>query len=338
MAEFETLHEAHRATRRGKRRSCEVLRFENDLAAQLWALHEELLSGAYRPSPYAHFVVREPKIRQVFAPRYRDRVVQQALCATVLEPALERRLIYDNAACRVGKGVHFSLDRLAGFMRHHWRKFGAEGYVLRCDVRHYFASIRHRDLLEKLERVFTEERTRSLLEAIVDSFEVSPGVGLPLGNQTSQWFALLYCDGLDRLVKEHLRIHAYVRYMDDAILIHPEKDYLKHCLKLMMEWTDDAGLEFNAKTQIFPLSAGIPYLGFHSRLTPTGGVTRRVSPETVRRMRRRLAALQGAYERGEADAFAVHQSVSSYIAHLSHGDTYGLRQAAIEPLAFKHNR
>lgn len=331
MVCFAALYEAHRAARRGKGQTHEVLAFEADLAANLCALSEELVSGTYRPGPYAHFVVREPKVRQIFAPSYRDRVVQHALCDTVLAPALDKRLIYDNAACRVGKGTSFALDRLALFLREHFHRHGPDGYVLKLDVHHYFASIRHDVLLAQLGRVFRDERVRSLLGRVVASYEESPGVGLPLGNQASQWFALLYLDPLDRLVKERLGVRAYTRYMDDAVLIHPSKPFLDECLATLRDAAAGVGLRLNAKTQVFPLSAGIRYLGFHSRLTPAGRVVRRLSRPTKVRLRRSVRRLQAGYAAGALTAPDVRQGVAGYLGHLGQGDTYALRRAILRP-------
>ncbi|MCL2455255.1 MAG: reverse transcriptase/maturase family protein [Micrococcales bacterium] len=338
MADFDTLLYAHAAARKGKRKTRAVMEFQMDLAANLWQLHEELTAGAYKPGPYAHFVVREPKVRQVFAPPYRDRVVQHALCDTVLRPALDPRLVYDNAACRQGKGTHFALDRLAGFMREHFRRHGHGGYVLRCDVRHYFASIRHDEALGLLARVFGDERIMVMLERIVTSYEESPGVGLPLGNQTSQWLALVYLDSLDRLIKERLSVRYYTRYMDDAVLIHPSKEHLRRCLEQMIDHLAEIGLSLNAKTQIFPLTEGVSYLGFHSRLTPTGSVVRRVSHQTSLRMRRRVKMLTEQFAAGEVSAADVRQSIHSYVAHLDHGATFAMRQAILSEASWSRGR
>jgi hypothetical protein len=338
MAAFTTLYDAHLTARRGKCRTREVLAFEVDGAAQLWSLSEALASGEYRPGPYSHFVVREPKVRQIFAPAYRDRVVQHALCDTVLRPALEPRLVFDNAACREGKGTHFALNRLAGFLREHYRRHGLDGYVLKFDIHHYFASIRHDVLLVRLGRVFRDARTMDLIERIVASYAVVPGVGLPLGNQASQWFALYYLDGLDRLIKERLRVPWYSRYMDDGVLLHPSRRYLRECLARMEEYVAGIGLEFNAKTQIFPVSAGVNYLGFHTYLTGSGRVVRRLDSGKKATLRRHLARLARDYAAGLETSHAVAARLRSHCAHLEHGDTYRLRQALLQDSTWLRHR
>ena len=325
MADFTTLMNAHRMSRRGKQGRQEVVRFEMNLSSNLVRLSNALLSGEYRPLPYFHFTVSEPKVRQIYAPRYQDRVVQRALCDTMLRPTLEPRLIYDNAACRVGKGTHFALDRLSRFMDEFHRAHGFAGYVLRADVRSYFASIRHDVLLKKLGRVFSDSRIMPLMELIVGSYKSVPGVGLPLGNQASQWFALYYMDGLDRLVKERLGIRWYTRYMDDLVLLHPSKAHLQECLRIMKRYCrDELGLEFNEKTQIFPISAGIRYLGWRTYLSPTGGVVRRLDTAKKKMMAKRIYRMQKSYAEKNIELRTAMESLNSYRAHLAHGQTFHL--------------
>lgn len=146
------------------------------------------------------------------------------------------------------------MERLSGFLREFYRKHGTDGYFLKCDIRKFFDNIDHEILKRKLQKVFKEGKMLSLFYQIIDSYEKSPGKGLPLGNQTSQWFAIYYLDGLDRLIKEKLQIRYYSRYMDDCVLIHEDKDYLKHCLDVMCDYAEtELNLSFNEKTKIFPI-------------------------------------------------------------------------------------
>lgn len=333
LCDFGNLYAAHRAARRGKQGKREVVEFEMNLGGNLTALRDELEARTYRLRPYSHFTIYEPKRRSVFAPAYRDRVVQHCLCDQVVAPVLEPRLVYDNAACRVGKGTHFALDRLSGFLDRHYRAHGTAGWVLKCDVTKYFDNIDHGVLGYLLSRPFGgDPDTLALLRRIIATYESAPGRGLPLGNQTSQWFALYYLDSLDRLVKERLRIGAYSRYMDDLVCVHPSKDYLTHCLARMSTHLTSLGLTFNAKTQIAPLAAGVPYLGWHLYLSGSGAVVRRLLPAKKRSARRRLRGVTMRYARGDLSAHEVTQRVQAYCAHLEHGDTYALRRALLSDL------
>lgn len=328
MSQFENLYQAHLKSRRGKRCQKEVIDFELDLGQQLYAIQWELISGRYRVRPYRKFCIHDPKERLIHALQYRDRIVQHTLCDNVIEPFMERHLIYDNAASRRGKGTHFAMGRLDGFLHKFYKEHGTDGYFLKYDIRKYFDSIDHEILSELFLHVFgEEERVYRLIRQFIDSYECTPSKGIPLGNQTSSWFALYYLDGLDRLIKEKLRIRYYTRYMDDGILVHQDKEYLKYCLEEMREFVQkERKLEFNQKTQITPLAQGIDYLGFHFYLTDTGKVIRRLRTSNKKRMKRKLKRFRHAYRTGVMDMEAVSRSLASYRGHLSHGNTYQLQK------------
>jgi RNA-directed DNA polymerase len=321
VSSFESLYAAHLLSRRGKQGREEVARFELDLGCNLARLSQELEEGSYRMGPYARFVVTDPKRREIHAPRYRDRVVQRSLCDNALAPVLEPRLIYDNAACRRGKGTRFALERLKGFLREHWRHHGCDGWVLKCDIARYFASVRHDVLLGKLGRLPFDAATMCLVRQVVESYATAPGRGLPLGNQTSQWFALYYLDVVDRLIKERMHVRGYVRYMDDMVLVHPSRAHLRSCLAVLGRSLAELGLRLNGKTQLQPLDQGVDYLGWHLRLDCAGRVGCRLRSSSKLRLRARLRASR------VLPAWEEEQVRQSCAAYLAFGDTAGLRRA-----------
>ena len=145
-----------------------------------------------------------------------------------------------------------------------------------------------------------------------------------MGNQTSQWFALFYLDPLDRLVKEKLRIKYYTRYMDDCILIGKNKTDLRKCLLEMTKTLETLGLEFNEKTQIFPISSGVEYLGWRFYLSKSGAVIRRLRKQSKTRWKHRLRKLKREYENGTLDSAKIGESIQSYTNHMSYGNTWHL--------------
>ena len=177
-------------------------------------------------------------------------------------------------------------------------------------MRHFFASIDHDKLKEKLKRLDLEPIVFDLLCTYIDSTD-----GLPLGYQTSQLFALLFLDEFDHFVKERLHIRWYGRYMDDFFLIHPDKDYLQFCLKEIRAFMASLGLELNEKTQIFPIRNGIDFLGFHTYLTEEGKV-----------MRSKLRRWEQDYPAGLVTREKILQSWQAWDAHAAHGNTWSLRQ------------
>lgn len=338
ICDFQNLYKAHKVARLGKRDVKEVIDFELNLAKNLTRISDSLKNKTYQMSGYYSFYVHDPKERKIHALHYIDRVVQHCVCDEVLAPALDRKLIYDNAACRIGKGTHFAIERVNGFLRAHYNKYGADGYFLKCDIHKFFDSIDHEILKRKLARVFIDTDVLDLLYQIIDSFEVTPGKGLPMGNQTSQWFAIYYLDGFDRLIKEKLQIKYYSRYMDDCVLIHPDKQYLHDCLARMREYVqEELQLEFNEKTQVFPLRNGVDYLGWHIYLSDTGKVIRKVKQQTKYRYKRKLKYLEYAYARDLVELEDVKQTLSIYRAHLSYGHTYKLQKRVLGKFVLKKN-
>lgn len=336
ICDFQNLYRAHTVARRGKRNTREVIEFEMNLSENLTEISDSLKAGTYRMSGYYSFMVHDPKDRLIHALHYRDRVVQHCICDEVIAPTLDRKLIYDNAACRLGKGTHFAISRLSSFMRQFYNKHGTDGYFLKCDIRKFFDNIDHDVLKNKLRRFFIDNRMFSLLCMIIDSYENSPNKGIPLGNQTSQWFAIYYLDGFDRLVKEKLGIKYYSRYMDDCVLIHPNKNYLKQCLAEMQDYIgDELGLVMNEKTEIFPIKNGVDYLGWHFYMTDTGKIVRKVKQSTKYKYKRKLRRFQEAYSRNEMELDEVKQVLSSYHAHLAYGHTYRLQREILKAFVLK---
>lgn len=156
---------------------------------------------------------------------------------------------------------------------------------------------------------------------IIDSTE---GPGIPIGNHTSQWFAVLYLSGMDHMIKERLGIKMYGRYMDDFYLIHPDKDYLRYSLEEIKKYLVPLGLELNQKTAIFPLTQGIDFLGFRTYLTDTGKVVRKVRRESKNRIQRKLKKYRHLLDEGRIDFETILQSYSSWTGHAEHGNSYHL--------------
>lgn len=322
LYDFENLYRAYLASRKSKRGTREVIQFEMSVGTNLCQIQEELTSGTYKLAGYYHFTIHDPKVREIYALHYRDRIVQHCLCDNLLAPYFENHLIYDNAACRKAKGTLFAMNRLNKFMHEHFKKHGCKGYFLKCDVRKFFDSIDHEILKERLQNIVDDDRTLRMLNDIIDSYEVTSGKGIPMGNQTSQWFALYYLDPLDRLVKEKLRIRHYTRYMDDCVLLSHSKDVLNNALFEMRKVLSDLKLEFNDKTQIFPISHGVEYLGWRFYLTDTGAVVRRLKKHSKIRWQHRLCKLQKEYAEGKVELSKINESIVSYQNHMSYGNTY----------------
>ena len=318
---FESLYKAYRKARLGKRWKEAAAKFEVNLLEALHLLSDQLKNKTYSMAAYNVFKVYEPKERIIMSNSYKDKVVQHALCDNVLAPAFVKSFIYDNYASQEGKGTLVGLNRLREFMRSYYRKHGCSGWVLKCDITKYFYNIRHDILKTQVRKRITDADTLWLVDLIIDSTE---GVGIPIGNQTSQLFALIYLNCLDHHIKEKLGIKYYGRYMDDFYLIHPDKEYLRHCLAEIERILADLGLKLNKKTQIFPIANGIDFLGFHTYLTQSGKVIRKVRAKSKNNARRRLRKMRGLVDAGKLTVDRVQASYGSWRGHARNGNCYRL--------------
>jgi len=333
---FESLHAAYLRARRGKRDRAEVQRFDLDLEGNLIQMQNELIWGTYKTGEYRRFIVTEPKERTVAALPFRDRVLQHALNA-VIEPIWERRFIHDSYACRADKGTHLGADCAQAMVRKVRREHG-QVFVLKADISKFFYSIDHAIMKQLVRRRIRCRRTLELIDGIIDSTAIAGDpapVGLPIGNLSSQLFANVYLHELDEFVKHGLREKHYIRYMDDFLVVHHDKAHL-HKIRAAIErflW-DRLRLKTNAKTQVFPVGErfgrAVDFLGY--RIWPTH---RRLRKSSISRITKTLRRLQKQYAAGKVSLEKVRQSITSWVAHASHAETYGLRKKLLGSFSFK---
>ena len=317
--------------RRALLRCCRNIRWKDSVVG--YELHapqnthkraEEIRSGKYKVSPYQHFTIWEPKKRDIVATRIADRQVQMALCETGLYQDLTEHFIYDNCACQKGKGTDFALKRLKVHMLRYYREHGKEGWVLKCDVHHFFPSTRHDVAKEAAAKRISDPQALKMVCEIIDSFDGDEGIGL--GSQISQLIELSVLDDIDHIIKERLRVKHYIRYMDDFLIISHDKEYLASCKEQMEEFlTCILQFEMNPKkTRIYSLHDGIDFLGFHYSLTGTGKVIKIVRSENVKRERRKLRRLVAKSKRGGLPREKVDESYAAWRNHASKGNSYNL--------------
>ena len=365
ICSFENLLLAARKAQDGKRFQEEVARFNFHLERELYRLQEELQTRIYRPGPYHEFHIYEPKLRKISAAPYRDRVVHHALC-NVIEPIFDRTFIFDSYACRKGKGTHKAVNWFTEFCR-------KSDYVLKCDIKKYFPSIDHGILETRFRKKIRDANVLWLMDLIVDFSNPQEGLldeqdtardrpspygswdilgavrdgfslpdeagtvrrrGIPIGNLTSQFYANIYLNGFDHFVKETLKCKHYIRYVDDFVVLDNDKARL-HQVKAEMEAYLAQHLRLRLhehKCQISPVKTGTDFLGY--RVFPTHRLLRQTS---VTRARRRLRRLQRDYAAGEISQEAVKHSVQSWLGHVKHADTYGLRRAIFSQITFRRS-
>lgn len=324
VIDFENMYKAYRKAKRGKGYKDGAARFNIKALEGVNALIYQLKNKAYKISPYNEFKVYEPKERIIKTTSFKDKVVQHSLCDNVILPKLSQIFIYDNCAGQKGKGTLFGLDRLSYHMKCFYSRYERNGYILKCDITKFFYNIQHQQMKYIVHYHFADDPDICwLCDLYIDSTE---GAGLPLGNQINQGLALLYLDGMDKLITGELGIEFYGRYMDDFYLIHHDKEYLKYCLEVITEFLKTLGLTLNGKTQIFPIKNGVDYLGFHTYLTADGKVIRRLKNEKKRAAQKKYRRMANLVKCGKLSDEKFQSSYGAWKDHISHGDCKRLEE------------
>ena len=306
---------AFKKARKGKTKKYYVKRFEKCLIKQLLTLSIELKSQKYSPEPLRTFILRDPKTRKISKSTFRDRVVHHAI-VRIMDPIFDKNFIYDSCANRKGKGNLFALKRFDLFKRKITNNLNSKAFCLKADIKHYFQEVNHKILLTAIERKIKDEKVMWLIKQILGGGE--QGKGMPLGNLTSQFFANIYLNELDRFIKYELKAEYYIRYVDDFVILHSSKEqleiwkneidnFLKEKLKLELH---------PDKSKLIPLSRGIDFVGFrnfcHYRLLRKRNI-------------KKMYLMIKKYKRKEISKDKLFESFQGWQAYAKWADSYKLR-------------
>jgi retron-type reverse transcriptase len=309
----ENLLAAWREFVKGKRRKSDVQEFQYHLSDHIPRLYTDLADKMYYHGGYEAFNISDPKPRNIHKASVRDRLLHHALYRQ-LYPFFDRTFIADSYSCRDGKGTHRALDRFRAFAYKVSHNHTRTVWVLKCDIRKFFASIDHEVLFGILERYIADADILWLLRRVVESFSSTrPGVGLPLGNLTSQLLVNIYMNEFDQFVKHKLKVKYYIRYADDFVFLSEDKQLLERLLPQISHFLENKlklTLHPN-KVSITTFASGVDFLGwvhFSDHRVLRGA--------TKRRMRRALG--------GASDA-----TVQSYLGLLRHGNTFRLQEEVV---------
>ena len=304
---------------KGKRNKPDVQEFQYALFDNILALHLELKNKTYTHNKYYAFNISDPKPRNIHKATVRDRLLHHALYR-VLYPFFDRIFITGSYSCRKGKGTHRAIKAFRGYALSASTNDTKTLWVLKCDIKKFFASVDQQVLSNILQKRISDPDTLWLLGRIIGSFSsTAPGKGLPLGNLTSQLLVNVYMNEFDQFVKHQLKAKHYVRYADDFVFMDCDKKQLETMLpKIAAYLRDQLCLTLHPdKVFIKTFSSGIDFLGWvhfpdHQVLRTT----------TKQRMFRRTAGL-------EEDSAIVQ----SYLGLLSHGNAKKLGQEVRKRLA-----
>lgn len=304
---LENLLLAWKEFKKGKKSRIDVQIFERNLMSNILSLHQDLTTKVYKHGDYFAFNISDPKPRNIHKASVRDRLLHHAIYR-IMYPFFDKTFIADSYSCRVNKGTHRALRRFEYFARKVSKNHTKTCWVLKCDIRKFFASIDQKILLDILESYISDTDIVWLLTTVIQSFHSTEvGKGLPLGNLTSQLFVNIYMNEFDQFVKNGLKAKYYIRYADDFVILSTDRneleimrqkveDFLTERLKLLLHPN---------KVSIETFASGIDFLGWVH--FPKHRVLRTA---TKKKMFGRVS----------------EKNVTSYLGLLSHGNAYELSE------------
>ncbi|MEK7159612.1 MAG: reverse transcriptase/maturase family protein [Patescibacteria group bacterium] len=277
---------------------------------QILLLHHELKSKIYKHGPYHAFKINDPKPRDIHKASVRDRLVHHAVYR-ILYPYFDKKFIYDSYSCRLDRGAHKAIGRFKNFAQTVSLNNTRTAWILKGDIRKFFASIDHDILQNIFKKYITDSDILWLLDQLINSFHTKGkiNVGLPLGNLTSQLFVNIYMNEFDQFVKRKLKVGCYIRYADDFVIFSNNKFYLEQLIQKLSEF-----LKNKLKLTLHPdklfiktLASGVDFLGWiifpHHLILRTS---------TKKRMFKKLKKNHSI------------KSLASYTGILDHGNTHNL--------------
>jgi len=351
MFTFQNIYKAYLKCRKNKRNTINALKFEQNLIENLWELTYSLQNRSYKPGTSICFLVSSPKLREVFAADFRDRVVHHLLIDAI-EPMYERKFIYDIYNNRKNKGIHQAKKRVSN-----WMQSNPQGYYLQLDIKGFFYHINKDTLYKKLFVDLKKSRLEHIddliwlahtiiyhdptkeylfkgdirgLEALPPHktlFKIPSCRGLPIGNLTSQFFANVYMNSFDHFVKRELRVKHYMRYVDDFVLLDISKERLTLLYKEIVDYLKvELHLGLRDSGRLRKNSDGLDFLGYIIRPYYT-----LVRKRVVSNYKRKKAKYLDRYEaqKGKMSLVEIKQFLSlqaSFVSHIKHANSYNLNQ------------
>ncbi len=350
MFTFQNIYKAYMQCRKNKRNTINALQFEHNLLENLYDLHHNLNHKCYKVGKSLCFLTSSPKLREVFASDFKDRVVHHIL-VNELEPYFEKKFIHDVYSNRKNKGTHEAVKQAKRYMCQ-----SPKGYYLQLDIKGFFYNLDKMILLDKLKKevigskldvasvlylankvifhdptksyVFKGDKSKlSLLPAHKTLFKIAKNKGLPIGNLTSQFFANVYMNDFDNFVKRKLKVKRYLRYVDDFVLFDESKERLMWLEKEISTYLkQELKLTLREDTKLKKHSDGLDFLGYIIRPHYT-----LVRQRVVNNFKKKKAKYLQNYEnqKGKMSLLEIKEFLSvkaSFASHTKHANSYNLNQ------------
>lgn len=338
-----------------------IEKFDEYYAENIYYIKGMLDRCNYIPGKYNIFLVHEPKLRIIMSQAIVDKVINHLVANYFLVDVFDSSFIETSIATRKNKGTHYGIKLTKKYLNEMKNKYD-NFYILKFDVKKYFYNIDHEITKKLIRKKIKDEKALKILDTIIDTTDESyinetidkiknaeirkiennnlpdkeikiaeveslpyykKGKGFPIGNMSSQMFAILYLNELDHFIKEKLHIKHYIRYMDDGVLIHHDKEYLKYCLKEIEKMLSKYKLELNSKTKIDSIKNGLDFLGFRFYII-NGKVIMKLRNSTKKRFKKRAKVLNELLNSGKITRKEYDEALASYKGHLKWGNCTNL--------------
>ena len=326
IADLKNLTKAYLKARKGKRKKKYVQDFEKNLVDNLRMLHQQLTNETYAPESLKTFIIRDPKTRKISKSAFRDRIIHHAI-SNVIEPFFDKTFIHDSYANRKRKGALNAIKRFNKFKQKVSKNGTKPCYVLKADIQKYFDTV-DRKILIKILNEKIDKKTSNLINKILNNH--SGEKGMPLGNLTSQFFANVYLNELDQFVKHKLKAKFYIRYVDDFVILHPQREtldnykaeiikFLKHSLNINLH---------PQKSRVILLKQGIPFLGFRIF---TNHIL--LQKKNINKFYKKYADMKNEYDTSSVGREKILDKMQGWLAYCKQANTFKYRSRLVQNIA-----
>ena len=325
---FDNLLKAYYLSKKGKENKKECLLFSLDLEVNLINLLNDLSTFKYKISSYKEFIIYEPKERIIRSLPFIDRIVQTWYVESFIKPYFVPRFIYDSYACIVNKGTHKAVKRLQYFMKKMSLLY-SNYYIIKFDIKKFFDSIDKDSLYKLMSKYISDKYLLAFTYNIIYSDNRN---GLPIGNYTSQYYANILLNELDHYIKDVTMLRYYLRYMDDFVILVKDKETAKYIYDFVEIFVNNKlKLELNKKSCYYPSRIGCNFCGYiiHEDYIL-------VRKRCIKKIKKRIKVWNHLYEFGLLDKKKFILSYNSFLGHISHANSYNLKNKIISLITFKN--
>lgn len=318
---FSKIRDAYLRTSKRKKKNNDSIMFEMYLEDNIIDIYKKLKDETYDVGKYKCFKVHEPKERKIYCLPFYDRVVQQLYVHEYIMPYMIPQFISTSFACIPGRGLHNCIDKLQEYMRKSVKKW-ENPYFLKYDISKFFYTINRDIMYDIMKKYYKDKKFLRLTKKFIDfvTEEELGNKGLPIGNYTSQYFANIYMNELDKYIKEELKVKYYIRFMDDGILILENKEKAKEILIKITNFIENKlDLKLNKKTCYMPVKRGILYCGYRVYLNH-----KLIKRTNINRVKRRIRNWNNEWSKGNFEFEKWNQSFNAWKGYAKHANSYNL--------------